>query len=131
MINPSTLFYRRLPGKIVLVGHHYTESKKLSLPELALAVESDLLRLAANYPELCCHFQVKLEREQGELQITLIGPEIDTLPILESDIEAIVDAYNKQILLQKNGRFLPRYCRFTYSIGFEHRKLSVLQGGLL
>lgn len=120
------------PNKIVLKGENYFKTKELSLPELALVIETNLLQLANSYFELTCAFEISFAPRNDNcdgLKIKLVTPYSDALVILQDEITQILGSYNQQILVREAGRICPRYCRFYYNIEFEHKKLSVIKGG--
>ena len=113
----------------MLEGINYFKTKALSLPELALVIETDLLRLANSYHELACAFKIELAPHKDNcdgLKIKLISNHNDSLMVLRDEVYKILASYNKQILLEKAGRLSPRYCRFYYNVEFEYKKLSRL-----
>ena len=120
------------PDKIVYQGENHQESKHLSLPELAVLIDRDLMKVSNCYSELICHFEVKLKRfpyEYDGFEITLHSTICDVLEILKDEINKTLESYNKQILVRSNGAFRSRYCRFGYCIHFQYKKLSALKGG--
>ena len=120
------------PNKIICLGVNYHSSKNYSLPELALMIEADLLQLAGSYSELACHFETKLMAAQDGvdgLGVRLISAHSDTLMILQDEVERILESYNKQLLIRRQGRFYSYYCRFYYHIEFQHKKFRLIKGG--
>ena len=49
------------PRILEYVGKNYQESKGLSLSELAVLIDRDLMKLAKRYSELKCYFEVELK----------------------------------------------------------------------